>query len=146
MRKQPHRVVRYGRISRLVASAFLALSGLSYMIFPAAQSSSYFDGSWVSIMWGFLIAGAGVVMFAGIKSQILQLEQLGVAAGVTGVGVYTVTMMLMATVPLTTARFGLAALSAAFAVFLLARYFELGDDIRSSKLSRTRSSEGGIDV
>lgn len=146
MPKRMRRAVRYGRVSRLTAAVLLAVSGLSYMVFPATQTSNYFEGTWVSIVWGFFIACSGVTMFAGIKSQVLQLEQLGVAAGVTGMSVYTVSRALMATVPFTPARIGLAALSAAFVVFLLARYFELGADIRSSKLSRAPSGEGGINV
>lgn len=146
MGKRKLMVNRSGRLSRLAASAALTIAGLAYMLFPAPSSSNYFDGSWVSVIWGFFIFGSGVVMFLGVKTQVLQLEQLGVAIGIVGVSVYTVTRAIMATVPLTPGRAGLAGLSAAFVLFLLARYFELGGDIRSSKLSRTRSGEGGINV
>lgn len=77
---------------------------------------------------------SGFVIVWGIRSKVLQVEQIGMLAMAVGAGLLSLGQTLvMLSEPVTWTRGGGTLILWALVSFALARYFELSSEIRSSR-------------
>ena len=133
---------RTGRGFRYAGAALMSLTGLAYIIFPPKSAESLWSGSWPAIVWGALMVAAGVVVLAGMRSRILQVEQYGQLMVVVSSGMLVINQVLLMVHPeVTPTRLGGTLVLAAFVGFATARYFELGADTRSARLAEAMTGD-----
>ena len=139
MTRRQQAMLRAGRRLRIVAGIVVLAAGVSYIIFPPNTTIGLFDAAWPPIGWGIVLAISGGVIVWGIRSGLMQVEQLGMMGMGLGAGLLTVSqtlVMILGGSGFTPTRLGGTAVYLAFTIFAAARYFELAADIRAARLAR----------
>lgn len=130
---------RLGKAARYLASTLVIAAGVFYVYYPPQTTSAFFDGTWPPRIWGAIMVVSGFVIVWGIRSKVLQVEQIGMLAMAVGAGLLSLGQTLvMLSEPVTWTRGGGTLILWALVSFALARYFELSSEIRSSRRALQR--------
>lgn len=139
MTQRQQAMLRAGRRLRIVAGIVVLIAGLAYIIFPPNTTIGLFAAAWPPIGWGIVLAISGGVIVWGIRSGLMQVEQLGMMGTGLGAGLLTVSqtlVMVLGDTGFAPTRLGGTAVYLAFTILATARYFELAADIRAARLAR----------
>ena len=139
MTQRQQAMVRAGRRLRTVAGVVVLIAGVAYVLWPPNTTIGLFDAAWPPIGWGIILAISGGVIVWGIRSKLMQVEQLGMMGLGIGAGLLTISqtlVMILGGTGFSPTRLGGTAAYLAFTIFAAARYFELSADIRAARLAR----------
>lgn len=137
MTRKQHTLYRLGRACRITATTLVIAAGIYYLLAPPVTTTTFFDADWPPLVWGGIFLAGGLVTAAGLRTRILQIEQLGMLMIVVGTGMLALAQTLvMLEHPVTHTRGGGTLILWALAAFAAARYFDLSADIRSARLAQ----------